>query len=40
MQTAISEIITRWDAGDGKPFKGKLIDWKAYEADPAKHLQA
>jgi hypothetical protein len=32
--TTISEIITRWDAGDGKPYKGSLIDWKAYEAEP------
>jgi hypothetical protein len=32
--TTISEIITRWDAGDDKPYKGSLIDWKAYEAEP------
>ena len=30
----IKEIIARWDAGDGKPYKGSLIDWRAYEADP------
>lgn len=34
MQTTLSEILTRWDAGDGKPYKGSLIDWKAYEAEP------
>jgi hypothetical protein len=26
----ISEILARWDAGDGKPYKGNLIDWDAY----------
>lgn len=30
----LSEIIERWNSGDGKPYKGQLIDWSAYEADP------
>ena len=30
----LTDIIARWDSGDGKPYKGKLIDWSAYEADP------
>ncbi len=32
--TKIADIISRWDAGDGKPYKGSLIDWRSYEADP------
>jgi hypothetical protein len=32
---SIAEIIARWDSGEGKPYKGKLIDVTAYEADPA-----
>ena len=31
----LSEIIARWDANEGKPYKGSLIDFSAYEADPA-----
>jgi hypothetical protein len=34
MTQTIEQIIARWDSGDGKPYKGSLIDWKAYEADP------
>jgi len=30
----IQSILTRWDSGDGKPYKGSLIDWKSYETDP------
>ena len=30
----IREIIARWDSGEGKPYKGSLIDREAYEADP------
>lgn len=30
----IKEIITRWNSGDGKPYKGKLIDYDAFERDP------
>ena len=32
--TTIKDIISRWDSGDGKPYKGSLIDWSAYEASP------
>lgn len=31
--TTITDIITRWDAGEGKPYRGHLIDWDAYKAD-------
>ena len=31
---SIAEVIARWDEGDGKPYKGSLIDWREYEADP------
>jgi hypothetical protein len=30
----IAEILARWDSGEGKPYKGSLIDREAYEADP------
>ena len=33
--TALAELIARWDSGEGKPYKGRLIDWDAYEADPS-----
>jgi hypothetical protein len=32
MQT-IEQIIARWDSGEGKPYKGKLIDARAYNGD-------
>ena len=32
--TDIVELIARWDSGDGKPYKGRLIDREAYAADP------
>ena len=32
MQT-LEEILARWDANEGKPYKGKLIDWDAYDGD-------
>jgi hypothetical protein len=32
--TDIADLIARWDANEGKPYKGTLIDWAAYEADP------
>jgi len=32
--TTIEQLIEKWDSPDGHPYKGKLIDWKAYEADP------
>jgi hypothetical protein len=30
----IKELLERWQTDEGKPYKGKLIDWSAYEADP------
>ena len=30
----IKDVIARWDSGEGKPYKGSLIDWSGYEADP------
>jgi hypothetical protein len=30
----IAELLAKWDSGDGKPYKGSLIDWQAYKADP------
>ena len=32
--TELKQLLARWDSGDGKPYKGSLIDWSAYEADP------
>lgn len=32
MQT-LQEIITRWNSNEGKPYKGNLIDWNAYDGD-------
>jgi hypothetical protein len=29
----LSKLLERWDSGEGKPYKGSLIDWDAYEAD-------
>ena len=34
MATGLQEIISHWDSGEGKPYKGHLIDWTEYEADP------
>ena len=31
---ALAELIERWNSNDGKPYKGKLIDMAAYEANP------
>jgi hypothetical protein len=31
----LAELLDRWNSGDGKPYKGSLIDFAAYEADPA-----
>jgi hypothetical protein len=33
--TELAELLERWNSGEGKPYKGSLIDWSAYEADPA-----
>ena len=32
--TTIEQLIAKWDSPDGHPYKGQLIDWDAYEADP------
>ena len=29
----LAELLARWDSGEGKPYKGKLIDWEAYDGD-------
>ena len=31
--TDIAELLDRWNSDEGKPYKGSLIDWQAYEAD-------
>ena len=33
--SAVAEMLARWDSGEGKPYKGSLIDWSEYERDPA-----
>jgi hypothetical protein len=30
-----SDLLAIWDSNEGKPYKGKLIDWTAYKANPA-----
>jgi hypothetical protein len=30
----IEDLIARWNTDEGKPYKGKLIDWSAYNAAP------
>ena len=30
----LQELLAKWDSGDGKPYKGSLIDMRAYEASP------
>lgn len=32
--TAITALIARWNSPEGHPYKGKLIDIAAYDADP------
>jgi hypothetical protein len=34
MATDLAALLERWDSGDGKPYKGSLIDFGAFEADP------
>lgn len=34
MASTIQEVIARWDSGEGKPYKGSLIDWSAYQSNP------
>ena len=31
--TKLSDILARWDSGEGKPYKGKLIDWAEYDGN-------
>jgi hypothetical protein len=31
--TSILEITARWNSGEGKPYKGSLIDWDSYDGD-------
>ena len=33
MQT-LEDLLARWDSPEGHPYKGSLIDWEAYEANP------
>ena len=33
-QITTEELLARWDTDEGKPYKGKLIDMRAYNADP------
>ena len=30
-----ADLLTSWNTDEGKPYKGSLIDWDAYGADPA-----
>ena len=30
----LAELLERWDSPEGRPYKGSLIDWEAYQADP------
>lgn len=30
----INNLLALWDSPEGHPYKGKLIDWAAYEVDP------
>ena len=30
----IQELIAKWDSNEGKPYKGRLIDWDAYLKNP------
>jgi hypothetical protein len=32
--TTLEQMFTRWDSPDGHPYKGTLINWSAYEANP------
>jgi hypothetical protein len=31
--TQISDLIARWNTAEGRPYKGSLIDWDAYQTD-------
>ena len=32
--TTITDLLASWDSPEGHPYKGTLIVWQAYEADP------
>jgi len=34
MATDLASLIDRWNSGEGKPYKGSLIDWDEYEDAP------
>lgn len=34
MAIALHEVFDLWESPEGRPYKGKLIDWPAYMADP------
>ena len=36
--TEITKLLDRWATDEGKPYKGSLIDWQAYEADTGLEL--
>jgi hypothetical protein len=29
----LQDLLSRWDSNEGKPYRGSLIDWDAYEGD-------
>ncbi len=29
----LTELLARWNSNEGKPYKGQLIDWSAYDGD-------
>ena len=33
--TTIAELIAKWETGEGKPYRGSLIDMDAYRSDPS-----
>ena len=33
MTLTLEQIIDRWNSGEGKPYKGSLIDWDSYDGD-------
>ena len=34
MAAKLAELLERWDSPEGHPYKGSLIDWSAYTANP------
>lgn len=33
-EQTLTDLLARWDSGDGKPYKGSLIDFRAYADNP------